>query len=160
MIQISKRFRAIVAGRFPSVGKLTGKTHKDQRAHRAKMHGHQGRLDRIPKARAATGQRVTPRPQATAKGLEVGMSNKQSWEAVKAPKGQYSPAYYVEVGDGPDVVCDVYDLEGDGGESVARLIAGAPDMLDELRSILEVLEASGIGPRQETIRQVLAKATL
>ena len=39
MIQISKRFRAIAAGRFPSVGKLTGKTHKDQRAHRAKMHG-------------------------------------------------------------------------------------------------------------------------
>ena len=39
MIQISKRFRAIAAGRYPREGKLTGKTHAHQRAHRAKMHG-------------------------------------------------------------------------------------------------------------------------
>ena len=39
MIQISKRARAIAAGRFPREGKLTGKTHAHQRAHRAKMHG-------------------------------------------------------------------------------------------------------------------------
>ena len=39
MIQISKRARAITAGRFPSEGKLTGKRYAHQRAHRAKMHG-------------------------------------------------------------------------------------------------------------------------
>ena len=39
MIQISKRARAITQGRFPREGKLTGKTHAHQRAHRAKMHG-------------------------------------------------------------------------------------------------------------------------
>ena len=87
--------------------------------------------------------------------------SKQSWKAVKVPKEQDGPAYSFEVEAGPDVVADVYDLEGDGGESAARLIAAAPDLLDELRSILEVLEARKIGlHRQETIRQVIAKATL
>ena len=41
----------------------------------------------------------------------------------------------------------------------ARLIVAAPDMLDELKSILAVLEGKGIAPkRQETIRVIIAKA--
>ena len=89
-----------------------------------------------------------------------GMS-KRSWKAVKVSREQYGPAYTYEVEEGQNVVADVYDLEGDGGESIALLIAAAPDMLAELRSILEVLETRGIGlHRQETIRAVIAKATL
>ena len=59
------------------------------------------------------------------------------WEAVKAPEGQFSPAYYVEVKDGPDVVADVYDLEGDGGARIAHLIAAAPWMYEALEAILD-----------------------
>ena len=83
------------------------------------------------------------------------------WKAVEVPREQDGPAYCFEVEDGQDVVADVYDLDGDDGESAALLIAAAPDLLDELKSILEVLEARKIGlHRQETIRQVIAKATL
>ena len=81
------------------------------------------------------------------------------WKAVQVPREQDGPAYCFEIEAGPDVVADVYDLFGDGGESAARLIAAAPDLLAELRSILEFLEAREIGlHRQETIRQVIAKA--
>ena len=59
-----------------------------------------------------------------------------AWKAVKVPREQDGPAYCFEVEDGQDVVADVYDLDGDDGESAARLIAAAPDMLDELKSIL------------------------
>ena len=59
------------------------------------------------------------------KGFDM---SKRSWEAFKAPESQYC-GYHVEVKGEPDIVADVYDLEGDGGESAARLIAAAPDML-------------------------------
>ena len=82
---------------------------------------------------------------------------KQSWEAVKVSKGAWRAVYSIEADSGQ--VAEVYDLEGDGGESAARLIAAAPEMRDELKSILEVLEARGIGLRQENHPQVIAKAT-
>ena len=45
-------------------------------------------------------------------------------------------------------------------KKICRLSAAAPDMLEELRSILEVLEDRKIGlHRQKTIRLVIAKAT-
>ena len=86
--------------------------------------------------------------------------SKRSWKVMRAPKKEYGPSFYIEVEDSQGVVADVYDLDFDAGVSAARLIAAAPDMLDELKSILEVLEARKIGlHRQETIRQVIAKAT-
>ena len=57
-----------------------------------------------------------------------------------------------------DLVSDIISV---GDESRARLIAAAPDLLDELKSILSALESKGIAPqRQASIRQVIAKATL
>ena len=57
-------------------------------------------------------------------------------------------------------IADVFETDEGQGKANARLIAAAPDMLDELKSILAVLEGKGIAPkRQETIRQVIAKAT-
>lgn len=45
-------------------------------------------------------------------------------------------------------------------EANARLIAAAPDMLEELRDALAALEANFVEPKlQETIRQTIAKAT-
>ena len=66
--------------------------------------------------------------------------SKQSWEAIKGPKDQYSLTFYVQVKDEPDLVAEVYDLEGDGGESAARLIAAAPEMLKALEAILDASE--------------------
>ena len=55
----------------------------------------------------------------------------------------------------------MFPFEEDEEQANARLIAAAPDMLAELKSILSVLEARKIGlHRQETIRQVIAKVTL
>ena len=86
--------------------------------------------------------------------------SKQHWKAVKAPPKQPGPSFYIEVECSQGVVADVYDLDFDAGVSAARLIAAAPDMLDELKSILSVLERDGIAPkRQASIREVLAKAT-
>ena len=57
-----------------------------------------------------------------------------------------------------DLVSDIISV---GDESRARLIAAAPDLLDELKSILSALESKGIAPqRQASIRQVIAKATV
>ena len=58
-------------------------------------------------------------------------------------------------------IADMIDGDDETRRANARLIAAAPDMLDELKSILEVLENQGLAPkRQETIRQVIEKATL
>ena len=55
-------------------------------------------------------------------------------------------------------IADMIDGDDETRRANARLIAAAPDMLDELKSILEVLETRKIGlHRQETIRQVIAK---
>ena len=84
--------------------------------------------------------------------------SKRSWEAVKYPEGLSCPEYNVCTNDGQDIVAEVYDLDGDGGEYAAKLIAAAPEMLAELKSILDVLETRKIGlHRQKTIRQVIAK---
>ena len=86
------------------------------------------------------------------------------WVIIPPDHEDLRPKWYVEKPDGKDVagycIADVYETEEGEGKDNARLIAAAPDMLDELKSILKVLEARKIGlHRQETIRQVIAKAT-
>ena len=93
------------------------------------------------------------------------MSTPGPWVIIPPDHEDIRPKWYVEQPDGKHVaghcIADVFETDEGKGKANARLIAAAPDMLDELKSILEVLEARKIGlHRQETIRVIIAKATL
>ena len=81
--------------------------------------------------------------------------SKQSWKAVRDRYYPGGNVYNIEADctDEQDIVAEVY-----GDKSRARLVAAAPEMLAELKSILEALARLGLAPkRQDRIRQIIAK---
>ena len=80
-----------------------------------------------------------------------------SKDGIRRPLMEIEISAYDDFG---HVTIAVVDDEISAWVANARIIAAAPDMLDELKSILSVMEGKGIAPkRQETIRQVIDKAT-